>query len=360
MRTYEHLGTTTSSDGALNPDARARATKAVAAARPLRIIKQLRQVTTTHKVRYARAFAVSKLIHNTHTWDDPSNKPQTTITTAHLSILRCALGLPRTHDPSTHHSTDYILYHSSTTTITDQIRWAKLRYLGRLVHHAPPTLLDLLDALLEYDGTWSQLLLGDLQWMASHLDADHDRQDWGLQDWIDHVLIDHKAWNRECMKARQRFEVWDREQRAARLWLRQLNRDYPHLATSITTATLPSNEVHPGYVFYTCHYTAPTRKGMLLRLSTTHPLSDTPDFFVTGTTCRACLNNYDTRERLLQHLRGTARCWPTWKMFPPLQRLSHDEHTAVREADFIVRKQNREQGYHGRHATRGVLRLPGP
>ena len=50
------------------------------------------------------------------------------------------------------------------------LRIARLRYLPRLILHAPTVLLRFLDANQKTDGSWHKLITEDLDWLYEHLD----------------------------------------------------------------------------------------------------------------------------------------------------------------------------------------------
>ncbi len=363
--TYKHLGSTTAANGTFNPDAKARSTQALAAAQPLRTINKLKQLDNTHKVRYARAFAISKLTYNMHIWDDPSDRPWRTANHTHLNILRCALGSQRNHDPNVRTTDDHILHMAGTTTLRDQVRWTKLRYLARIIHHAPPTLLDLLDELLDHKDSWSHTILADLQWLDQHLDDDRPRLTWSLPDWISYIADDYPRWIKECTRARLRHQRWDHDQRTTRLWQKQLYSLHTSLTATSPADTQPTDDIPPEqttrtYVCYQCHYATPSRARMLIHLSTQHQRLDAPDKFITGHVCRICLTDYHTRDRLITHLKGTARCWPAWQQLLELTPLTHQQQSDLEAETHNIRTANVKAGFHKKHANLAPIRLSGP
>ena len=299
-----------------------------------------------------------------HIWDDPTDQPWLTAERTHISILRCALGSIHTHDPTTHVTDDHILHKAGTTTLRTQARWTKLRYLARVVHHAPPMLLDLLDALDDHKDTWTSTLLQDLQWLDQHLDDTQPRSSWTLTQWLDFISDDYNRWIKECARAKLRHHRWDQQQRTIRLWTKQLETQHPNLTTDVPIPTqqhdLPRDQTIQTYVCYACHYTTISRARMLIHLSTRHPRQDAPHRYVTGHVCKICLTDYHTRDRLITHLKGTARCWPAWQQLLSPAPLTHDEQTQQEAEVHNTRIANTKAGFHKKHADLAPIPLTGP
>ena len=86
----------------------------------------------------------------------------------------------------------------------------RLTYLARILQHAPPALLRILDSMNHVKWSWTEILKASIEWIRQHGEMGHGREDWDLGPWIKHAAERPQQWKRECNVARTKFKAGSR------------------------------------------------------------------------------------------------------------------------------------------------------
>ncbi|CAK0832991.1 unnamed protein product, partial [Prorocentrum cordatum] len=318
------LGTIIAAGGVTGPEICARVNRAHGAARPLeKQILRREKPSKKAKVKYVHSFSSSSLTYNHHVWGDLAQKGLKHIATKYMGPHRVAASMPKTNSPDQHIADAEAVARTGAPDFSTRQTAAHLRYLPRLLNHAPAALLQLLDGQRQRKGTWSRQLKRDFDFLRKYL----PRERWPSQTQYDCDVI---SW------ARQKPKPFTNAVTAAvKAYLHHARDQAQNAKLQKDIQMLPA--------------VAPA--GMAVHMGRDHPDHTDPRFWATGTACRCCQTEHHTFPKLMKHHSVAHRCrksWHAWHhqtMGPLTEQQLAANFNAIAEATTANRKQGRRSTF---------------
>ena len=163
------LGTIIAAGGAMGPEICLRVNRTLGSARPMeKQILRRKKLSTKAKIKYVHALSTASLTYNHHVWNDLNKKDLNHIAAKYMGPYRVAASLPKTNSPDKHITSNEAIAKTGIPDFSTHQTAARLRYLPRLLNHAPAVLLQLLDGQRQRKGTWSRQLKSDFAFFRTH------------------------------------------------------------------------------------------------------------------------------------------------------------------------------------------------
>ena len=327
---------------------------------------------------------MSRLFYNSAVWGPLSRAQLRGLEVDTLVVYRGVCGMPH-RDPTRSRAADVeVLAEARRPCAVARLRIARLRYLPRMLRHAPPQLHALLDVLLAQQTGWPVLLEAGLRWARPYWGAETgDSPMTQLREDLHAARIAPEDWQRRVQLVADRFGFRFADECRRLRWRAELTalceagvpaplphsgcadladlRRAPPLrpADEAPAATGDAPDDPPRFVCYDCGAVLTTRSSWTQHRTRTHGVLHRARLFAPGSACQACMRDFRTRPRLVWHLRhAKPRCLAALEaFFPPLEAEVAD---ALDAADRVSEAKVRTAGGHARQASLPALSLAGP
>jgi len=310
--TYQHLGGIAAEDGNMQPELSHRIRECNKTHGQLKPALKFSVFSTQHKVLFTDALAHTRLFYMCQTWHPLGKTQMERVNSSLTAGYRLATG--NTHKPGSDAERVpdlQVLLDAARLDASDQIKLARLHFLGRLALKGPSVIFQFLDACILLNCTFANVVLVDLQWAAQFVNefdklptppARHP------SCWLDEVFalcLDGNKWTNLLKQVANRALSFVQDQRRHQLWRRMLGNLYAkHRFTP--PPFCPAQETPPAYLCYECGEMLADPKGWWSHKRQRHPYVPLVDRYVSGTSCRMCLVDYGTCSRLRKHLQDTS------------------------------------------------------
>ncbi|CAK0850222.1 unnamed protein product, partial [Prorocentrum cordatum] len=177
-------------NGSMGPEVQNRMQRTDASARALeRQILRRRRLPRKTKIKYVHALSTASLTFNHHVWPALTQTDHQRISNAYSKPYRTAAGLPKVNSQLHHFTATEVVAYTGIPDFDHHQSAGRLRYLPRLLRHAPQQLLQLLDNQRRRKGSWTYMLFQDFDFLRTYLDD----QRWPTTSKLDPDII---AWAR--------------------------------------------------------------------------------------------------------------------------------------------------------------------
>ncbi|CAK0886708.1 unnamed protein product [Prorocentrum cordatum] len=350
------LGTIIAAGGVTGPEICLKVKRALGAARPLeKQILRRKKLSEKAKVNYVHSFSTSSVTCNHRLWGDLTQKDLKHIAAKCMGPCRVAASLPKTNSPVQHISEAEAIVKTGVPEFITHQTTARLRYLPRLLNHAPAVLLQFLDGERQRKGTWSRQLKKDFDFLRKYL----PRERWPSQTQHDRDVIN---WARQkpklftnAVKAAVKAQIHHIRDQAQNAKLQKDIQMIPAVAPTDEFDHRDDTNNHK-YVCYACCRVA-TRRGMAVQMGRDHPDHEDPRFWATGTACRCCQTEHHALPRLIKHLSVAHRCrksWHAWHL-QTLEPLTEQQIAENFNAIAEITDTSKKQGRHPTFSDKPVL-----
>ncbi|CAK0840247.1 unnamed protein product [Prorocentrum cordatum] len=178
--------------GVMGPEMCSRVNRALGAARPLeKQILRRKKLPKKAEVKYVHSVSTSSLTCNHLVWSDLTQKDLKHIAAKYMGPCRVAASMPKTNSPDQRIAEADAIARTGVPDFSPHQTAARLRYLPRLLNHAPAVRLQLLDGQRQRKGTGSRQLKKDFDFLRKYLPKErwpsqtqHDRDviNWARQE----------------------------------------------------------------------------------------------------------------------------------------------------------------------------------
>jgi len=322
---------------------------------------------------FVDALANTKLLYSAETW------PR--LTPAQLSRIDLALfqsqarvagyRLADSHGQRLAH--DIVTAQCDAPNACGALTLSRLRYLPKVIQHAPSALRVLLTLIADIPNMFPTLIREDLQKMATYLPVKVRGQEHSSteQHWFAVIAERPAEYMSSVIKAHHACIAHNKDSAKLRIWTRTLNDSlarcscpaYDHCCAQVShdTENAPLPNV-TRLICYDCGYTCSNSKAWHKHREREHGHIP-PEAFVVPmhqTTCNACCKQFHTRVRLLWHLsHASPRCHDALVDFYGTV-LSRSEALDAASQDRLHAKEMRKRGQQKKLATLPCLALHGP
>ncbi len=301
------------------------------------------KISQCAKLTIVDAILFTKLLFNAGTWINLTQGNLNKLHHAMVSIYRSIIYMvPR---KGVKNNTDLeVLDAIERPTMEVMIRVARLRLLPRILVHAPPALLGLLQRQFGVNGSWVQLICDDIQWIRSRLSrfsSFPDPRD-DLPYWECYIKSSITRWKsviRKATYADVQFRVMSNKEK------QQVGA--PPVADSAV------------FTCSKCPKTFFTPIALRTHLFSAHGARSIARKYADSGVCRACLKDFHDRRRAAHHIGHVShRCLAILvSSMDPLTQEQLDDLDDEDRRDYSVKK----KGGHGPlHADLPCVQLCGP
>ncbi|CAK0855883.1 unnamed protein product [Prorocentrum cordatum] len=300
-------------NGSMGPEVQNRMRRTEASARALeRQILRRRRLPRKTKIKYVHALSTASLTFNHHVWPTLTQTDHQRISNAYSKPYRTAAGLPKTNSQLHHFTATEVVAYTGIPDFDHHQSAGRLRYLPRLLRHAPQQLLQLLDNQRRRKGSWTYMLFQDFDFLRTYLDD----QRWPTTSKLDPDVF---AWARTTPK-----HFTNSVNLAVTNYIRAF-KDHAH-ADKLTKVLRPDGptgaDTTPSrdngaynFICYECGIVTKTKQGMAIHIGREHRRPEHPRNWASGTSCRICRQNFHSFAKLVKHLTTVARCRRSWHMW---------------------------------------------
>ena len=302
-----------------------------------------------------QSLSMSRMLYNAHTWTGVHDK-----TLAHWQQkLRKPIGLMTKAllhgiEP-THVDTNDLFALAYVLPPLDQLHVARLRYLKRLLNYCPQGLWDLLHQMRDQPHSWLHACQGSFAWFLQFYQvsgAPSDVQD--LSAWLSYIALD-SCWKGRLKKAAKGCLCFRQASAEQNIWLKAFQRRFVSAG-----GVLPVSQTCPAelWVCDQCQKSFASKKALATHSGRVHGYRRLMKYFAVDNVCNACVKMYNTRKRLIEHLRDATACLQTLQAcFPPLP---DEDVLAMDAADHETTLALRTQGWGPSKALAPTRKLSGP
>ena len=139
---------------------------------PRREVDPRKKLPAHNKTLYTDSRTNPSILFNDHVWNPPTDADYDTIIVEYMKGDRLATGYKTAKHAEQHVPNVEVLANANRPPPGTMARIRRMRYLPRLLNHAPSMLLRLLDANAHMDGSWTKIITDDTEWLHLHL-SDH-------------------------------------------------------------------------------------------------------------------------------------------------------------------------------------------
>ena len=317
VQNYKHTGTIVTATGSMLPEAKARAASAMNAYRPLAgPFFGSSAIPSKDKWTAMGALVMSRLLLSAHTWVKPSPSAVEQLDRCQLTILRRVSGDWRKEGGLT----DRQVYETTgKPTAEALLRQSRLRYLPRLLAHAPDLLRALLQSATDAPTEWAAMARTDLMhmWWTCPKLALLPSPCIHLQAWCDLCIEWPNMWAKYVSKwgglpLHPKAEDWKGDDSTQVHALAQACTEWP---------------------CYECGKSFPVRRDLTTHAARVHGYTRLARVYVASEQCPFCLKSFGSRLRAIHHIHyWSRRCLNLMAMgtvpqLPPevVQKLDSDD-----------------------------------
>ena len=376
VRSYQHVGTMNTSDMSNSNELTNRCSGHSRSLGALHkyVFKKTAALDQGVKQCLVDALANTKLLYSAETW--PRLKPAQLqkIDYALLQSQARVLGLRLADENGVRLSRDYIATLNDTPDAGCALSLCRLRYLNKLILHAPMTLRVLLTHLNDEADLFPSLIRDDFV-MLSKFTPTKGRNEtlpYDANHWFG-VIASSTSQYLSCIKRAHFAQISHKKDQAKlRLWTKTFNESlsaagcpkYDPCALSVPMPNPQLEELaeEPTYLCYDCGYTCAKAKAWHKHRERIHGHVPPEALVVPDgqTSCNVCCKNFHTRVRLLWHLsHGNPACYDAL-LECNQSHTSRDEAILAATADRELAKQMRKLGQQKKLALLPVLEFYGP
>ncbi|CAK0875669.1 unnamed protein product, partial [Prorocentrum cordatum] len=251
-------------NGSMGPEVQNRMRRTDASARALeRQILRRRRLPRKTKIKYVHALSTASLTFNHHVWPALTQTDHQRISNAYSKPYRTAAGLPKANSQLHHFTATEVVAYTGIPDFDHHQSAGRLRYLPRLLRHAPQQLLQLLDNQRRRKGSWTYMLFQDFDFLRTYLDD----QRWPTTSKLDSDVF---AWARTTPK-----HFTNSVNLAVTNYIRA-SKDHAH-ADKLTKVLRPDGPIGAGptpsrdngasnFICYECGIVTKTKQGMAIHI----------------------------------------------------------------------------------------------
>jgi len=332
VHAYKHLGNVVSCAKNDTQPAKFRVSQAMASFVPLsKHVLPSGIITRNTRVLIASSLIFSRLYYNTCMWSCLSQNLIDVFQIFHMKVLRSLYNFDHKKPVSDKFLSD--LYGIPSPSLF--IRQSRLIYFARFVKHAPKPLVSVVSSLAGFKDSWYSMVCKDLEWIIS-VDSNLNRfssNDLRSQEFLD--IVTGPKWRNivvDCTNTAQRTG----DVAASVATKHAVTTPCPQCGKMFSLRQLP------GHMHRVHSYIHPART-----------------FAAEDGVCRACLQVFHTRPRLIHHLRGSSpKCFVVYQTY--FDTLPHHLIQQLDEQDRSHAARCKKLGISKLHASRPAFRLHGP
>ena len=356
---YKHMGGIVDACGNTLHEVRERASQCADALRALRgVVLRNPGVAPRARAALATSLAGSRLMYNAHAWAVIGAQATTAFETAYMRMLREVAGM---HDHREGMATDAAIVAAvPANTPAEALSVARLRFLPRLVVHAPPALLALLargDAASPVQ--WKGALALDLAWLGRHTgEAVSGDPEERLHAACGQAAAGPRAWVARVNRAAESARLARRNLVEATLGDETVVRALEAAGLRREGARIACGPVEAMLQELPCPECAKPLRGVValgVHRYRKHGVVAEARNYVEGTVCEVCLQEFHTRGRLVAHLMRSGACLPQLRV-----RRAPLAAAEVDKLDAEERLRRRAAGRYDRLAHIPAVRCAGP
>ena len=334
---YKHLGGFIDAVGTERTEIGHRADRANTARAGLtRALSRVPELDQCIKVTLASSLVLTRLLYNCGTWGPIRDAQLRTLRAPWAKALRSITG-------DTHHAgtSDFVSDDSVAAKLTlpafaSILTYYRIRYIVRLIAHAPQLLLALLHEAFRLHLPVADQMQADFQLMLGWPELDEVARGPHPQHHLVEVIRANTVAFKDLVRARQLKEA-----KALRRRLDELRSAGPAGTPAARPNPLPA--VLP-YFCYVCGADFDNPVALGTHLQVMHAYRNDARSYAASATCRVCRIHYHTRANLVRHLReAKTDCLKICQAaFEPLPR---DEVQALDAEDAAAQKISRAAGH---------------
>ncbi len=308
---YQHLGGKVHNINCMAPEVMYCAASSSSSSAELPIRKTIlrnRSLPQSTRIILASSLSLSHLRFNSCTWSQLNAKATTTLGHRFISVYQGPTNL--LNNEHKHASNIDVLVAANANSPNELLCIERLKYYWRAVHYSEPSLLALIAALDETPRSWTMLLRNGISVFASFVDP---------KDYFprDNLLVTINAFILGIANSRRKSTI-NRIAKKMRLY-RKIDASVRHFHDSFMavalSAGLPVYVIQPPKVTEhqcdLCDFACFSLQGLNAHKKAIHGILHPANFYIGSTVCRACLNNFHTKNRALRHAKAAKRCLPT-------------------------------------------------
>ena len=302
-----------------------------------------------------QSLSMSRMLFNAHTWTGVSDG-----TLAHWQQkLRKPLGLMtksllRGVEPTKIDTMDLFALAQILPPV-DQLHVARLRYLHRLLQFCPQGLWNLLHQMKDQQDSWLHSCRSSFDWFLKFYQtpgAPTSSSD--LDAWMTYIALDG-SWKGQVKKAARGCLCFRQAVAEQNVWMKAFQLTFVAAGGVLPVSQTSSPET---WVCDQCQKRFASKKALATHSGRVHGYRRLMKYYAVDNVCNVCVMMYNTRKRLIEHLRDSHVCLQMLQAcFPPL---SHEMVIALDAADHAVTLDLRAQGWGASKALAPMRKLSGP
>jgi len=338
------------------------------------IFKKSKGLDPNIKQVFVDAIANTKLLYSAETWPrlSPAQLAKVDLALFHSQARVAGYTFADQHGQRLAH--DIVTAQCDSPNASGAITLSRLRYLPKVIQHAPIALRILLTLIAELPNMFPALIREDLQTLATFLPVKTRGQvvPSTEQHWFGVIEGKPAEFHSAVVKSHHACIAHRKDCAKLRLWSKTLNESLARGARPPYDIMTNRAEAQPSpsdplpnisrLICYDCGFTCDTSKAWHKHREREHGHISPEAFVVPShqTTCNACCKQFHTRVRLLWHLsHASPRCHDALLDFYG-QVLSRSEALDAASSDRLHAKEMKKKGQQKKLASLPCLQLHGP
>eukprot|EP00973_Karenia_brevis_P032880 4540177-Karenia_brevis.AAC.1 len=295
------------------------------------------------KAVYAGAYLFSRSLYNAGTWPDLTVSEHRSFNSGVMKVYRAMLPVRQSRS-MTDQAVIARLHLLSPMCL---LRYFRIVFFVRCVSKPHGPTLVAVYLARNHKRSWVKAVMSDLKFIATFSDNFHACLGWSMAEWVSRILEAPQLFLKKAKLALRSTEC------SANSW------PSGSLVSASVCCIADSNSCVPIFVCSFCSHEFKTKQQCNLHMTKKHNWLHPAHCLVAGVTCPICLQNFDTRARLLEHLMYKAPvCYANLLLTGPV--ISFEVALQLREQSACVERKNVRAGHRRAKAHVPVVRALGP